>query len=465
MRHSTELLVEQFRRGIYENMNLFEKQLMALEILEDDVTNELLYGGGARGGKSWIASTWKVFRRLAYSGSVGLMSREEMTKLRDTTMNTFFKVCDWFGLEEGLDYTVTGGKDVDFFNGSKEMFRDLKYLPVKDPEFDRIGSYDLTDAAIDESQQINWKAIEALKARFSLLTGENEYVSNGIKRTEPWQLIPKTIYSCNPAKNWIHTDFYTPWRTNTLEDGRAFIPALATDNPHVDPSYIEFLKKADKTTRERLLYGNFDYDDDPDSLCSWDEILDIFNNDHIKPDDTERYLVADLAMMGRDLFIVMYKRGMFYEISIVKAKSTAKEIEEDLRKEKVQKGVPNRKIIADSDGLGSYLSSYIDNITEFRGGKAAKDKQYDSIKDECGFKLAEMIKDSKIKVSCEKKHEEEIKRQLSICLKRSPNVDDKKHKLIKKSDMKEKLGCSPDYFDVLLMSMLPEIEAEESAIW
>jgi hypothetical protein len=42
-----------------------------------------------------------------------------------------------------------------------------------------------------------------------------------------------------------------------------FIPALATDNPHLDENYITQLQRADEITRQRLLFGNFDYDDTP----------------------------------------------------------------------------------------------------------------------------------------------------------------------------------------------------------
>jgi hypothetical protein len=38
---------------------------------------------------------------------------------------------------------------------------------------------------------------------------------------------------------------------------------LATDNKRLPKSYIEQLSKANEVTKQRLLYGNFDYDDSP----------------------------------------------------------------------------------------------------------------------------------------------------------------------------------------------------------
>ncbi len=466
MRHSLELTVELYRRGNYELLGLFGKQEKALSLLQDQITNEVLYGGAARGGKSWLLSVWKILNRLAYDGSQGLIAREEMTKLKDTTQKTFWKVCDFLELQENVDYIFHAGKqEVEFYNGSVEIFRELKFLGVKDPEFDRIGSYDLTDAAVDEAQQIHWKARDVLKGRYSVLRGEREVMKNGIKTKEPWRLIPKAFYSCNPSKNWIYTDFYEPDKKEELPDNMAFIPALPTDNPHVDPAYIENLKTADKITRARLLNGNFDYDDDPDALCTWEAICDIFNNDHVKPDISDKWITSDLAMSGRDMFIAMNWEGFVGYVALKREKSTGKSIENDLRSVKVSKSVPNRRIIADSDGMGEYLSSYLENIREFHGGKSPTNFQegktkFGKLKDQCGFKLAEKINASEMKIICSKEDEEEIKRQISICLKRSTNVDDEKKRLIKKSEMKEKLGYSPDFLDDLIMRMLPEVEEE-----
>lgn len=461
MNQYLQSVVELYRRGNYELLGLFDRQLEALFYLSDDEVNEILYGGGARGGKSWILCIWKALRRLSMDGSVGMLCREENTKLRDTTQKTFFKVLDFLQAVEGVDYFWRAGKqEVEFQNGSVEMFKELKYMPAKDPEFDRIGSYDLTDVGVDESQQIFWKAIQVLKGRCSVLKGESKVVKNGVITKIPWETIPKLAYTCNPAKNWTYTDFYAKDKKGELEPTKKFVRSLAEDNPHVPCAYIENLKTADRVTRERLLYGNFEYDDDPDSLCEWDAICDIFNNDHVEEKEQDRWLVADLAMGGRDKFIVTAWKGLVGRVVINEGKSTGKSIEESLREEKKKLRVPNRHIIADSDGMGNYLSSYLDNIKEFHGGSSAPDSKYGMLKDQCGFKLAEMINESKLRIICSKEDEEEISQQISMCLKRSANIDDNKHRLIKKSVMKEKLGYSPDLFDNLLMRMLPLIKKE-----
>jgi len=41
-----------------KEIKLFKKQIEAYKLLTDDSTNEVLYGGGSRGGKSWLGNLW-----------------------------------------------------------------------------------------------------------------------------------------------------------------------------------------------------------------------------------------------------------------------------------------------------------------------------------------------------------------------------------------------------------------------
>ena len=72
---------------IIENTNLLNVNLIRI------ITEEL-YGGGARGGKSWFGCTWQLMNRLSMPESYGCIAREEVTKLKKTTLLTFFKVCN-----------------------------------------------------------------------------------------------------------------------------------------------------------------------------------------------------------------------------------------------------------------------------------------------------------------------------------------------------------------------------------
>lgn len=423
-------------------MKLSKKQTVGLDYLQDDITSELLFGGGAGGGKSVLGCYWQIKNRIKYPGTRGLIGRAKLKTIKETTLNTFFEVGKLQGLNAGQHYKYNQQSGtIQFWNKSDILLKDLFAYP-SDPNFDELGSLEITDAFIDEANQVTKKAKQIVRSRIRYKLQENN-------------LIPKMLMTCNPAKNWTYSDFFKAHRDGKLPEGSKFLQSLVTDNPLIDPSYVKNLQQLDQSSKERLLFGNWDYDDDPSSLCDFDAICDMFTNTHVV--DGMNRISADLAMQGRDKFIAGHWKGHRVTVAIDKAKATGKEIEQDLRDLKNKENVGHSNIVADSDGLGAYLESYIKNIRTFHGGSSARDKaQFGNLKDECGFKLAELINNRDIHVICTQEQEENIKIELSTCLKRD-NVNLDKKKLIKKDKMKELLGHSPDYLDMLLMGMYWEL--------
>lgn len=422
-------------------MKLLEKQEHAVYYLKDKETKEILYGGAAGGGKSAIGCLWLIEMCQTYPGTRWLMGRAKLKTLKETTLNTFFELASKFDITNQFEYKEQKGL-IKWNNGSEILLKDLFYYP-SDPEFDELGSLEITGAFIDECNQIVQKAWKLVSSRIRYKL--NEY-----------DLIPKILGSCNPAQNWVYSTFYKPSTDNTLPKFRKFIQALPTDNPHLPESYLESLLQLDDNSKQRLYYGNWDYDNDPSKLCDYDAICDIFTNDHVTGGD--KYISADLAMQGRDRFIAGSWIGLSCNVDIDISKCGGRDIELKLRELKTIKCVGNSNIVADSDGLGAYLESYIKNIKTFHGGSSPVNKKdFGNLKDECGFKLAELINKRKIKITCSPEQQESIKKEISVCLKRD-NVDIDKKKLIKKEKMKEFLGNSPDYLDMLLMRMWFEIK-------
>jgi hypothetical protein len=445
--HKLEIYIELYKRGEYSFLNLTPKQEETLRILRSNENiEEIVFGGGAGGGKSWLACVWLAFDCLAYPDIRTFIGRESLKRLRSTTFLTFKKICSTYGIDQE-DWNYNAQLDyITFTNGSRIDFLELKYLP-RDPLFERYGSEEFTHGFIEEGGEVHFDAFDTLKSR----VGRQNNKESGIKK--------RILVSCNPKKNWLYKYFYKPWKEGVLKTSRRFIQSLVTDNLHIDPDYIEGLKNLSNVSKkERLLYGNWEYDDDPSALCEYDAICDLFTNDHIQ--GGRGYISADLAMKGRDKFVAGYWSGLICHVSIDKPECSAKEIELSLKELKTVNRVGNSNIIADSDGLGAYLESYIKNIRAFHGnGIAKKTKIFGNKKDECGFKLGEMINNRQIKIVCSPAQEELIKEEISICLKED-NIDGDKRKLIKKDKQKELLGRSPDYMDMLLMRMWYEIKSK-----
>lgn len=428
------------------DVKVFRKQAMALDYLscENEAVTEVLYGGGARGGKTYLGCLWQIIRRITLPGSIGFICREESVKLRDTTIVTFFEVLSALSLTKAVTFNSTRLIAM-FANGSMIYFRDLKYLPT-DPEFDRLGSYGITDCFIDEAQQISAKAISVLKGRFSVLRGKR---ADGTE----WRTVPKALYTCNPRRNWIYRDFVKPERDGTLKPYRRFIKALPTDNPHVDQAYIDNLLKADKITVQRLYYGNFEYDDDPSSLVDFDAINDLFHNEHIQPVGGHSGS-ADIATKGHDRFVVTSWIGNVCRIRVDKTYSPGKEVYENVRDVMIQDSIPRSLMIVDADGIGGYIESFLPGIREFHAGAKPLDSRYDKLKSECGFILADLINKRAIRIECNDAATiERIKTELGVLKQADIDKDTGKKSIISKEIMKGMLGHSPDYLDALIMAM------------
>lgn len=427
-------------------VEVFKKQAEALRYLSasDMEITEVVYGGGARGGKTFLGCLWQVLRRIEMPGSVGLVCREESVKLKDTTIITFFEVLSLLRYTSAIEYNATRLVAM-FNNGSIIYFRDLKFLP-KDPEFDRLGSLGITDLFIDEAQQVCEKAISVLKGRFSVLNGMR---ADGTR----WHTVPKALYTCNPKRNWIYNEFVKPAKNGTIKPYRKFIKSLPVDNPHVDPAYITNLLRADRITVQRLYFGNFEYDDDPATLCDFDAISDLFHNEHILAEGA-RMCSADIAGKGHDRFVCITWTGNVATVAVDMEYSPGKAVETTLKELLIREKIPRSLTIVDADGIGAFLESYLNGIKEFHGGAAPIDKErYTNLRAECYFKLAEMINNRKIRVVCTAEQRERIQDELGALKQADVDNDVSKKGIIKKETMKAILGHSPDYMDALMMSM------------
>jgi phage terminase large subunit len=211
------------------DIKLTKKQSQAWRLLMDDITNEVLYGGSAGAGKSFIGCLWITTLCLKYKGIRCLIGRTVLTQLKMTTLNTLFETLQSMNLKSGEHYTYNGQSNViTFQNGSEIILKDLQYQP-SDPNFDSLGGLELTAVFVDEAAQISQLAYNILKSRIRFKL--NEY-----------KLQPKILMTCNPGQVWLKKVFYLPYIQDSLPDNMKFVPALPMDNPHLPASYIEMLK-------------------------------------------------------------------------------------------------------------------------------------------------------------------------------------------------------------------------------
>jgi phage terminase large subunit len=422
-------------------MHLSEKQTIAIELIEDNKTKEIIYGGGAGSGKTALGVYSILKNALKYDGSRWLIGRAVLKTLKETTLNSFYDVTRMQGLKSGVHYQFNAQSNIiTFQNGSTILLKDLFQYP-SDPHFDELGSLEITGAFVDECNQITEKAWNIVKSRIRY-------------KIDEFGLIPKMLGTCNPAKGWVYNNFYKPHKENKLQEDKAFIQALAIDNPFISPHYIDSLKTLDNQSRERLLYGNWEYDDNDNALIGYDKIIDMFTNEHIP--NGKGYISADIARFGKDKTLIMVWSGFrVTEIHKLANKAT-NEVAAFIKHLSKKHSIPYSQIICDEDGVGGGVVDY--GFKGFVNNSKALTGNYINLKSECYYKLAELINQAKVWVMTE---DVTIKKELTEELEwvQRHNADkDGKLAVLPKDKVKEHLGRSPDISDALMMRMWFELK-------
>ena len=417
------------------------RQLEAWDYLHDQTTLEVFFGGGAGGGKSTLGCAWILKNCLQFPGSRWVMGREKLHTLKQSTFLTLLRLCKEWGLKRDKQFHFAGSDNVvHFYNGSEIYLKDF-FLYPSDPEFDAFGSTEYTGAFIDEGSQIAVKAKNVIISR--LRFNHRKY---GIK--------PKLLICSNPAKNFLHFEFYKPWKDGTLPPHRKFVQALVNDNPHIDPAYIENLHLLDPVTRNRLLHGDWDFDDDPTRLMQYDKILDIFTSK--LPDSKDMYITCDVARYGADKTAIMVWKGM----TCVKAETHSKKGTRDTRIllefRAGQFGVPRSNIIIDDDGVGGGVVDELPGVRGFQnGGRPLRDENYQNLKTQCYFFLSEAINTGRIAIASDAitlPDKSLLIEELEQVRRKDPDRDGRLM-LVPKDEIKERLGRSPDLSDAMMMRM------------
>lgn len=455
-----DVCVSLFKRGFFDFITVrdgkkHEKQHEALKYLTDDITEEFVYGGAAGGAKSWTGCAWLLFMCILFPETKYFIGRQELKRITESTLITFFKVAKAYGLEG--EFRFNAQKNFILFNnGSRIDLLELKYQP-RDPLYERFGSTEYTCGWIEEGGEIDYGAYEVLKTRI------------GRHYNDKYNILAKIFITCNPKKNWLYKEFYKPFVKQGLKQGlKRFLQAFVQDNPFIESGYIERLKRTkNKARRERLLNGNWDYDDSPYALCDYDCVLQIFENDHINKDannqkksNVKKYITADIARFGSDIARIGVWEGWdLIEVKYFEISKTT-EIQACIEALRAKYQIPKNNCIGDEDGVGGGvvdscgIKGFKNNATPFKEKVTDKSKEvpaYKNLQTQCIFALAKKINEAQINVSADLSPEqvEEICEELST-IERDPSST-KKLALVEKAKIKENIGRSPDWRDMMLM--------------
>ena len=438
------------------------KQDLAWQKLQDKTTRFILFGGGAGGGKSWLGCEWLITNCYFYAESKWFIGREELKRLMSTSFVTFRKVVRFHKIP-ATDWKLNSKWNyIEFFNGSRIDLLDLKYQP-SDPEYERFGSLEMTGGWIEEAGEVDFKAFDILKSRV------------GRHLNREFGLTPKILNTCNPTKNWVYPTFYKPWKEGQLPSEYAFIQALYKDNSYTAEEYGQQLDQiSDQTTRERLKFGNWEYDDDPAALIDYEAILDLFTN--TVEDSSDKFMTVDVARLGVDKTVIRLWKGFRNYRTYVYAKQRTTATEDRIKEIARTEHIPYSHIIIDEDGIGGGVVDHLPGVKGFMANSSPLPTKahptitpnYRSLKAQCSFMLAEKVNDHGIAVDnsvvteVEGVTPEVIKQhtieELEQIKRKDPDADNKKLDVVPKDIVKEKIRRSPDYADAMMMRMYFELK-------
>jgi len=440
-----------------------EKQIEAVNFWIDHVTDELMYGGGKGGGKSYLGASLIFGDALIYPETHYFIARKELNDLRKFTIPTVHEVFKNWGLKVD-DYCSFNGQDNVFLlnNGSKVFLIACNDVP-SDPLFERFGSMQMTRGWIEEGGEV----AENAKANLKL--------SIGRWKNKEYNLRGKMLITCNPKKGWMKREFVDPWKQGVLSKNRQFVTALATDNPYLPEEYVDTLRnESDTVRRQRLFMGDWDYEEDKDLLVQYDALTDVFSNNIVK--DGSKYMIIDVARLGQDSTVFAFWDGLeLYKLEQFHKQDTAVTIQK-AKDFAASERIPYSHILIDEDGIGGAVvdgmygvkgfianSTPLPTTTEVRERMSKVNtsliakRNFANLKAQCVFKLAELINEHKIAIKLPDRRDVIIE-ELTALLRQKDVDSDGKLKIRSKEDVKVELSRSPDVGDTLIYRAFFELQ-------
>lgn len=253
-----------------------------------------------------------------------------------------------------------------------------------------------------------------------------------------------------------------------------FVSGSVYDNKEllsVDPGYLGNLMAQDEQTKSQLLDGNWKVVISDNDIYDYAAFLGMFDN--VKDAQRgQKYITADIALMGSNKFVVKYWDGFNLENLVIMDKSKGNEVVDTMANMARYHGVPNKNIAYDNDGVGGFVDGFIKGAVPFNNGSPALNKEnYQHLKAQCYYKSGARVGRGEYKVSEHVAHmmydDKQTVRQRMIAerkaIKRDKADHDGKLRIIPKEQMKVILGGdSPDLMDAFMEREIFELQPKKT---
>lgn len=267
-------------------LNLHKKQMFVLKTLLDGTANEILWGGAAGGGKSYMLRAIAIIFAMEIPKCNVYLFRRTVKDLIATHMRgpaSFPVLLNEF-VEDKLVKVNHSSSTIEFENGSIISLNHIQY----EADLEKYLSAEMHVVLFDESTTFTPKMIQFIRSRLRLGSLE---IPDKYKKA-----LPFALYATNPRgpshlyfkSNFVDIDTpCVPFEAPEDEGGmmRMFIPALLSDNPTLmrnDPDYIKrVMGMGDPEVVKAYINGDWS--------CAEGAALPTFSREHhVKPAKTGR---------------------------------------------------------------------------------------------------------------------------------------------------------------------------------
>ena len=415
------------------DVSLNNKQLKTMNILYNSLDkNVVIYGGAAGGGKSYLGCLFIITYCLKYQEIRCMIGRYTLSSLKNSTLITFLNILKKYNIEYDFNRSE---QIIKFENGSVVKFQQLPELP-SDQEYDYLGSNEYTAVFIDEFTQITYKCYNIIQTRIRY-------------KLKEYNLRPILLLTCNPSNNWVKEKIYDKFINDDLNNNIVFIPASIEDNKKNLPlEYIKSFENLDEQTKQRLRYGNWDYNVEKNQIFDMSILYNLFNK---KNDDSikEYYLSIDVARFGTDKTVIMLW-NKYHVLDVFTLSKQDLDTQYHYIVDIISKyNIKVSNIVIDTDGVGGGLADRFKCCVNLvNNSKAFKHENFNNLKTQLYFKAAELVNNSII--TFDDNINDEIKsyliQELNFVVKKEQKADEK-IQIENKDYIKKKINRSPDYSD------------------
>lgn len=248
-----------------------------------------------------------------------------------------------------------------------------------------------------------------------------------------------------------------------------------------NPGYLGNLLGLSESERAQLLDGRWiNLDNDSSRLYKNQDIADLFTNTFVKKDGV-RYITADIALEGSDKFVICIWDGWVIVEIRVFDKSLGDQVVDEIKRAAQDWGVPVRRIAFDSGGVGGFLKGFLrtaypfvgggapiveQTVNKIHGNTATNKPQYLNLRAQAFFLLRDKIENCSIFAE-DARYQTPIEQELRA-IKKVETGADRKLQIIPKAQIKQAIGRSPDFADVISMrtvfDLLPKIIIPERRV-